>query len=201
MLNFVAIDIETTGFSLETCEIIELGGLKYKNGQPIDTFSMYVKPQKYVPLQISKITGITMETLSMADGPEVCIPKFVEFCEDLPLLGHNLKFDYDFIKKYSSQYDFDFTLGNSRQGIDTLELCRKYLTLKSNTLEHVCKFLQLNDESGTFHSAYYDALMTSKIYVYLSTNYPNVKLISTPHNLEDVKVKGKAQQMGSLPLF
>ena len=112
MLNFVAIDIETTGFSLETCEIIELGGLKYKNGQPIDTFSMYVKPQKYVPLQISKITGITMETLSMADGPEVCIPKFVEFCEDLPLLGHNLKFDYEFIKKYSSQYDFDFTLGN-----------------------------------------------------------------------------------------
>jgi len=42
---FVAFDIETTGLSPNLDRIIELGGVKYQDGQVIDTFNELIDPE------------------------------------------------------------------------------------------------------------------------------------------------------------
>ena len=52
-----------------------------------------------IPERIEGITGITQKMLKGQSYIEEVIGKFYEFCEDLPLLGHNILFDYRFLKK------------------------------------------------------------------------------------------------------
>ena len=59
--DFCVVDIETTGFSLEGDEIIELSAIKVKNMESIADFSMLRKPKKQITGFIAHLTGITDE--------------------------------------------------------------------------------------------------------------------------------------------
>ena len=48
----VIIDFETTGFSPQTDEIIEIGAVKYLNGEKVGRFVTLVNPKKEVPLTL-----------------------------------------------------------------------------------------------------------------------------------------------------
>ena len=45
--EYVVIDTETTGLDTEYCDIIEIAGIKYKDGKEISHFSELVKPRSY----------------------------------------------------------------------------------------------------------------------------------------------------------
>ncbi|WP_042275551.1 3'-5' exonuclease [[Clostridium] dakarense] len=97
--NYIAFDIETTGLSPVTNEITEIGALKIKHGEVVDTFEMLVKPTKKISKKITDLTGITNEMVQDAPSIEEVLPKFIEFAEKLALVGHNIKFDYGFINE------------------------------------------------------------------------------------------------------
>lgn len=61
MQDFIAVDLETTGFSTDTCDIIEIGAWKVKDGVVVDKFNTLVRPILYIPRTVQNITGITME--------------------------------------------------------------------------------------------------------------------------------------------
>ena len=54
----------------------------------------------------------------------VILPKFLEFVGDLPVVAHNAKFDYNFIKKACEPYNLEF----NNTCIDTLELSKHLFT-------------------------------------------------------------------------
>ena len=64
IFNFVALDIETTGFDFDKNEIIEIGAVKYHDGKFIEEFSTFIKPLKSVPQFIKQLTNITDEQLA-----------------------------------------------------------------------------------------------------------------------------------------
>ena len=61
----------------------------------------------------------------IADAPDVetAVRGFLDFCGGLPLLGHNILFDYSFIKQAAINARLDF----EKEAWDTLKIARKAL--------------------------------------------------------------------------
>ena len=78
--NYVAFDLETTGLSPETDQIIEIGALKVKDGKVVDRFMEFVKPDVPITSVITGITGITNEMVANARDTSEIICDFVDFC-------------------------------------------------------------------------------------------------------------------------
>ena len=113
--TYVVFDLETTGLDVENDNIIEIGALKVREGKVTDRFMEFLKPDMPISPMITGITGITNEMVKNARDTKTVIRDFVNFCEDHILVGHNIMFDYKFMKKYASQYGESF----EKKGIDT----------------------------------------------------------------------------------
>ena len=91
---------------------------------------------------------------------------FVAFCEGYILVGHNILFDYKFMKKHALEYGLPF----EKMGIDTLQIARKTLRqLESKSLGGLCEHYNITNQAA--HRAYHDALATAKIYHMLAHEF------------------------------
>jgi len=149
---FVVTDIETTGLSLEMDEIIEIGAVKLLNGEIIDRFSTFIKPQRALPANISKLTGITSDMLYDAPSIEEVIPEFAKFLGDGVFVAHNAQFDSGFIRREFGKVGLEF----KNRVLDTLSLAQIiYSDLKNHRLDTLAK--KLNIAMGNHHRAIDDA--------------------------------------------
>ncbi|MBR4669754.1 MAG: PolC-type DNA polymerase III [Butyrivibrio sp.] len=180
--TFVVFDIETTGFSPIKNKIIEIGAVKIVNGEIVDRFSEFINPEVPIPYKITKLTSITDDMVIDAPTREVIIPKFVEFCKDAVLVGHNVGFDISFINQNCKELgiDVDYTT------VDTLWLSRYFFPLQAkHTLDAVAK--TLNVVLGHHHRAVDDAECTALIFNKFIPMLKEQKAVT----LTDVNILGK----------
>ena len=166
LADYVAMDLETTGLNPRMDKIIEIGAVKVRNGVVTDTFCTYVNPAKGIPERITELTGIRDEDVAEAPYIEEVLPKFLEFLGEDYLLGHNIIFDYSFVKKAAVNQKLTF----EREGIDTLRIARRFLTnLESRNLGFLCKHYQIPLEEA--HRAYHDANAAHLLYQRLGEEF------------------------------
>ena len=135
METYIAIDLETTGLSPKLDRIVEIGAVRVEDGQITDELKLFVDPGRELPARITELTGITQDMLKDAVSQETAIRQVTDFCEDLVLLGHNILFDYSFLKRSAVNHGLPFV----HQGIDTLKLARHFLPdAESRRLEDLC---------------------------------------------------------------
>jgi len=159
--DYVVFDLETTGLSEFSNEIIEIGALKYKNNKLISKFNLLVKPKQRIPGQITEITGIKNEDVKNADDISIVLPKFLAFIEDYPLIAHNSNFDMKFILINLYRQHIKCISNNT---CDTLALARKYIPgLQNYKLETLKKHLKIDTIS---HRAASDCEVTNAVYQY-----------------------------------
>lgn len=91
--TFVALDVETTGLEPGVDEIIEIGAVKFRGDEVLETFSSLVKPRHSLPLKITRLTGITDADVSGAPRFSDVAPKLVAFLKSYPIIGHSIGFD------------------------------------------------------------------------------------------------------------
>lgn len=164
--NYVAFDLETTGLDVEQDYIIEIGALKVIDGKVCDRFMEFLKPPIAIPKQIQIITGIDDSMVACARETEMIIRDFATFCEGNMLVGHNILFDYKFMKKYMNAYRIPF----EKQGIDTLKIARKvHRGMESKSLGTLCEHYNITNKAA--HRAYHDALATAKVYHMLAHEF------------------------------
>lgn len=164
--DYVAFDLETTGLDIEEDSIIEIGALKVINGKVTERFMEFVKPKKPISSIITNITGITNDMVALARPTELIIRDFVDFCGDHTMVGHNILFDYRFMKKHALEYGLPF----EKTGLDTLQIARKVLRhLESKSLGCLCEHYGITNQAA--HRAYHDALATAKIYHMLAHDF------------------------------
>jgi len=118
--TYCVLDLETTGLSFRTEKITEVGIMKIKNGEVIDSFETFVNPEKPIPYEVVEVTKITDDMVKDAPTIKEVFPKIIEFIGDAVLVAHNADFDIGFLKHNASilGYKFDYTY------IDTLRLAK-----------------------------------------------------------------------------
>lgn len=174
--SFVCFDIETTGLNPQADKVIEIGAVKVKDKKIVEFFSELINPGVKLSPLITNLTGISDDMLKDADTEEQVIQKFVDFTEDYVVIGHNIMFDYSFIKTAAGRihagkiHSGIIHSGFEKRGIDTLELCRKlHGNLESRSLESMCRYYNINNEHA--HRAYEDAKATVMLYVNLCNEF------------------------------
>ena len=201
--DYVVLDLETTGFSTDTCEIIEIGAIKVENNIVVSAYNELVRPKMYIPRHIQKLTGIGLEDVKNCDTIEIVLQRFYNYIGKLPLVGFNLPFDYGFLLSNGVMNGIDFTHKGSVKGIDVLKLARKYLDLPSYKLQDIAESLHIKPilPDGSFHRAYYDAYVTYILYVTLLNTFGEKTDIVTPRPLvDDNRMYGKVNNYESLSL-
>ena len=157
--SYVCFDLETTGLDPLYNEIIEIGALKVRDGKVAERFMEFIHPQEEISPMITNLTGITNEMVANARPADAVISDFLEFCEDDVLIGHNVSFDYSFMKSGASNLGLTF----EKFGIDTFKIAQRTLkSLPSKSLSSLCEYYQIENKAA--HRAYYDALATAKLY-------------------------------------
>ncbi len=160
--TFVCFDVETTGLNPENDRIIEIGALKVREGRITGIFSEFINPGIALPEMITGLTGITDDMLANAGTEAETVRRFLDFAGEDVMIGHNIIFDYGFVKTAAEREHISF----ERMGIDTLELCRKlHGDLDSRSLENMCSYYQITNNRA--HRAYEDARATALLYVKL----------------------------------
>ena len=96
--TYCVLDLETTGLSFRTEKITEIGIMKYKDGEVIDSFSTFVNPQRPIPQEVIDVTNITDEMVADAPTIDQIMPKVLEFIGDSVIVAHNADFDVGFLK-------------------------------------------------------------------------------------------------------
>ena len=119
--TFCVLDLETTGFSFRTEKITEIGIMKIKNGEVIDSFSCFVNPEKPIPPRVVEVTNITDDMVKDAETIDKVFPKMLEFIGDSVLVAHNADFDIGFLK-YNAKV-LGYNLDNTY--LDTLLLAKQ----------------------------------------------------------------------------
>lgn len=159
--DYVLFDIETTGLSPESDEVVELSAIKVQNGDVIDEFSMLVNPGIHIPYTASSINGITDDMVEDAPKMDQVLKDFVTFIGNSVLMGHNIKrFDLKFIQRDAVRY-----LGRelSNKYVDTLFIANRYLPdLESRSLESLSYHYGISYAGA--HRALADCHINKKVY-------------------------------------
>lgn len=119
--DYTVIDLETTGFSSRFDDIIEIGGIKYRDGKEISRYNQLIKPSRPIPYVIESMTGI--KNSMVEDSPEFVDigNEILNFLEDDIIVGHNVNFDINFLyDNFKRLFGIEF----SNDYIDTLRLGR-----------------------------------------------------------------------------
>ncbi len=164
---FVVFDLETTGLNSQPAmgkmdRIIEIGAVKIINGKIEEKFTSLVACPDRLSPEIVALTGLTNADLVGAPEIETVIADFYKFAEGAYLVGHNVNFDFNFVKYYGEQNRFAF----EHQKFDTITFAQELLAGKIANY----KLNSVADYYGfTFnhHRAYDDALVTAKCFIEL----------------------------------
>ena len=161
--TFVIFDLETTGLSPESDEIIEIGAVKIVNGILKETFACFVKPSFPIPAEATAINNITNEMVKDAYSINQVFPDFYKFCEGATLVGHNaIDFDCKFIDNIAKKMGYKMT--DNR--MDTLMMSRAKLShLKFHNLKTICGYLGI--ELIGAHRAVNDTIATAQVFLKL----------------------------------
>lgn len=157
--TFCVFDTETTGLEPRLDKIIEIGAVLLEHGKITQTFQSFINPHRGLTPKIRQLTNITEADLINAPETEDVLSDFYKFSYGLPLVGHNIKFDYEFITMEGKPYNIVF----ENELVDTLTLSQKFLSLRHYKLDNVAKYFAIVNEGA--HRAIYDALTTAKIFM------------------------------------
>ncbi len=157
--HLVAFDTETSGAYAIESEIIELGAVKYFQGQIIDRFQTLLKPKEFLQESSIRIHGITNEMVASAPNMSEKINQFYQFIDGSLLLAHHAPFDLGFLSYAFESHQVELP--------HTLNLCssllsRALLSTTNHKLQTLIKELKLI--GGDAHRAYDDAYACFQVF-------------------------------------
>lgn len=121
--EYVVFDLETTGLNPQKNGITEIGAVRWRDGEIIDTFNTFVNPGQPISAQITRVTGITDDMVADAPNMGEALVAFKKYIGDAVLAAHNAPFDMSFVNKHGDDNDIVF----DNECLDTVPLFRRAL--------------------------------------------------------------------------
>lgn len=160
-VDYVVLDIETTGLDYNKDRIIEVGLLRVSGEEIKDQFQCLIYSKEKIPNDIIRLTGITNEMLEKEGIAEEEALKIIQdFIGTDLVVGYNVQFDIQFVQKLGKQVGKDIIIKKTK---DVLHMVRLKLDdLDNYKLETVALYLSLDIKN--IHRALTDCILTYKIY-------------------------------------
>lgn len=175
----VVLDTETTGLSWEKGNrVVEIGCVEIiqrrKTGR---TFQRYLNPERDMEFGAQEVTGLSREFLSDKSKFIEVVDEFLDFIRGAELIIHNANFDIGFLNN-------ELTLVGSHVGrmsdhasvLDTLAMARERFPGQRNSLDALCKRLDVNNNHRTLHGALLDAELLSEVYLTMTAGQGDLGL-------------------------
>lgn len=168
--DYVIFDLETTGISCTSDEVVEISAVKVEGGVVVDEFTTLVNPGRPIPYQATSVHGITNEMVENSPMFREALADFNDFIGDSVIIGHNIHtFDMKFIQRDAQKY-FGKYIGNDY--IDTLEIARLYLPeLPGRSLVELADHYGIGSQGA--HRALNDCLMNQQVFECLRREMDN----------------------------
>ncbi len=118
-IDFVIVDVETTGWTPGAAQITEIGAVRIRAGRQLGQFSSLVNPGGAIPERVAALTGISDAMVAAAPPLAEVLPAFLAFARGCVLTAHNAPFDVGFLMAAGQACDLpwpDFPV------VDTVEL-------------------------------------------------------------------------------
>lgn len=164
--SYIALDLETTGLRPHYDRILEIGAVKVEGGEVTGMYETFIDSEAEIPLRITELTGITEEMVAGSPNLKEAISGFLDFAGESVLLGHNLLFDYSFMKRNVINLGGTF----ERKGIDTLSISRICLPeLPSKSLDKMADHYGISQQQH--HRALDDAMTAARLYERLKEDF------------------------------
>ena len=161
--DYTVVDLEMTGLTPKQDKIIEIGAVKVRGRKVIDTYGTLVKSARPIPDRVSKLTGITNEMMENGMGEDQAIQTLLSFIGDDVIVGHNISFDYSFLKQWAVNRKAPLQMS----ACDTLRIARALLPgEQSKKLEDLCNYFQIEREHA--HRALNDCRMNQQVFEQLA---------------------------------
>ncbi len=171
---YAIIDVETTGLNAVSDKITEIAIFIHDGEKIVDEFSSLVNPERKIPYRITHMTGINNKMVEFSPRFFEIAKKIIELTEDNVIVGHNVAFDYNFLKNEYKRLGYEF----KSKTLCTVKLSRKLIPLrKSYGLGKLCKGLNIEIENR--HRAAGDAMATLKLFELLRTIDNDLEKIPT----------------------
>lgn len=170
--DYVVFDLETTGIAPKKDKVIEISAVKVRDGEVADEFSFLVNPLCSIPYGASQINNITDDMVKDAPTFDKVLPLFIDFIEELPLVGHNIhSFDMNFIYRDSLAF---FRKIPDNDYIDTLHIARECLPqMAHHRMTDLAVHYGISTEGA--HRALADCYMTQKVFECLKIEMESFK--------------------------
>lgn len=174
--EFVAFDLETTGFSPVAARIVEVGAVRFRaDGTVIDQFSQLVNPLCRIPAGATAVNGITDRMVAGQPVIAEVLPRLCEFLggPSSVLLAHNAGFDVSFL---SVAFGRCGRVCPEHEVYDTCALARRRITLPNYKLETLGRHLGLIERED--HRSLADSLLLKDVFLHLVHATPAIQCTS-----------------------
>ena len=156
---YAVVDLETTGGKASREKIIEIAIVLFDGEKIIDKWESLINPERSVPPNITRLTGIKDEMLLDAPKFYEVAKQVVQMTEDAIFVAHNVRFDYLFLREEFQRLGYTF----SRKQLCTLRLSRKaFPFLKGHGLSKLISHFRIPIKNR--HRAMGDTLATVDLF-------------------------------------
>ena len=168
MSRAVLFDTETTGLDPATGDrVIEVAALELLNDLPSGRFfHALIDPERPIDPEAARVHGITAAMLAGKPRFAGIADDLLAFLGDGPLVAHNAPFDFAFLDAEFARLG-RAALDKARM-VDTLALARTRYPGLPNSLDALCRRLDIDLSERSTHNALLDCRLLAQVYVELT---------------------------------
>ncbi|MDX1606284.1 MAG: DNA polymerase III subunit epsilon [Candidatus Competibacterales bacterium] len=167
----IVLDTETTGLDPAAGHrIIEIGAVELVNRRLTGRhWHHYLRPDRPVDPDAFAVHGISDDFLADKPRFEDLAAEFLDFVRDAELLIHNASFDVGFLDHELKRWGgSEGPLEQCCLVTDTLALARRKFPGQRNSLDALCKRLDVDNSNRDLHGALLDAEILARVYLVMT---------------------------------
>lgn len=172
----VVLDTETTGLEWKTGNrVVEIGCVELlerrRSGR---TFHCYLNPGRDMEPRAQEITGLTREFLSDKPLFADVVDAFLAFVDGAELVIHNAAFDIGFLDAELARLPDRGRMADRCRVEDTMLMARQRYPGQRNSLDALCKRLDVDNSRRQLHGALLDAEILADVYIALTAGQSEI---------------------------
>ncbi len=163
----VFLDTETTGLNAETGDrIVEIGCVELVNRRYSGrTLHHYVNPQRSNHPEAVRVHGITDDFLADKPPFSAVVHELIDFVAGAEVIIHNAAFDIGFLNAELARLQRGPFADHAQAVRCSLLMAREIYPGKGNSLDALCRRLEVDNSHRELHGALLDARLLAEVYL------------------------------------